>query len=445
MSLSSGSGRSLSLRLLIFAGGLIALALILAWLVLGLLFQRHLERQTQSELERHGLALIAGTTLNAEQKPVLGAQPFDPRFNRPASGLYWKISASGGDLASRSLWDAPLERPHNTPARGWGVLRISGPYEPDALVVSRDVQLDPNSTPVLFAVASDLAPVQQARQAFALETGLFLAVLWAVLAVAAWVQVQLGLRPLERVRTALTDMAADTRLVDTQHPKEIRPLTHAVNSLLDARANDLEQARKRSRDLAHALKTPLTALRLQIEDLPPSSAEKMLQSLSLIGVTVDAELARSTVHDPSQATGLATLADRLWQVISRTPHGRVIAFTNSLGPDITLPLSDDRTLELLGALLENASRFATSTIRISGHSDHTGLHLHIDDDGPGIPEHQREKALRRGLRLDETRGHHGLGLSIANDIIEASGGRLDLATAPSGGLGVRMFWPVGIA
>jgi len=445
MSRPRPSGPSLSLRLLGFAGGLIALALILAWLILGLLFERHLERQIQSELERHGLALIAATTLGPDQKPQLGAQPFDPRFNRPASGLYWRITATGGVLASRSLWDAGLDHAHQAPADGWQTRHLRGPYEARALVVSRDVLLSPQTAPVLFEVAADLAPIQEARRAFALETGLFLVLLWLVLALAAWAQVRLGLKPLERISRDLTalNLAPKARLIDTRHPQEVRPLTLAVNRLLDARATDLERARRRSRDLAHALKTPLTALRLQIEDLPPSRAEKMLQSLSLIGVTVEAELARALSHEQGQATEVAKLAERLWQVIARTPQGQSLDFVNRLEPDLTLPLADDRCLELLGALFENASRFGRTTLEVSAQRDPTGLRLFIDDDGPGIPEDQRDQALRRGLRLDEQRGQHGLGLAIANDIIDSSGGHLDLGTSPAGGLRVQILWPVG--
>lgn len=440
-----GSGPSLSLRLLAFAGVLIAGALVIAWLVLGLLFQRHLERQTQSELERHGLMLIAATTLDAEGKLALGSQPFDPRFNRPASGLYWRVSLGEQSLASRSLWDASLERPSSTPQNGWGVVRISGPYEPEALAVSRDVQLNPNGPPVLFEVATDLAPVKQARDAFAIETAQFLAVLWLVLALAAWAQVRLGLRPLDSVRRDLTqlNLSANVGLNEREHSQEVRPLIQAINQLLDARSKDIERARRRSQDLAHALKTPLTALRLQIDEATPVQAQKMLNSLSLIRNAVDAELAQNIAYDSESTTDTRQLTDRLWQVVSRTPAANGIDFNNNLKPGFKLPITDDRALELLGALLENAARFAETEIYVDGRKDHTGLSLSIEDDGPGIPIAERDKALRRGQRLDEQRGQHGLGLSIANTIVETSGGYLELLTSARGGLCVRMIWPVG--
>ena len=424
---------------------LIAIALVIAWIVLGLLFQRHLERQTQAELERHGLALIAATTQGPDQKLALVNQPFDPRFNRPASGLYWRISSGGQALASRSLWDATLPPTENAPAVGWGVSRLAGPYETSVLMVSRDVQLSSGAPEVLFEVATDLAPVMAARSAFASETALFLAVLWLVLALASWMQVRLGLRPLDTVREVLLHLShkPDARLNEQQQLQEVRPLLQAINRLLDTRAKDIDRARRRSQDLAHALKTPLTALRLQIEEAPSSEAEMMLSSFSLIRNAVDAELAQNLVHDTAYSSPTASLTDRLWLVISRTPEACGIGLNNQIDPDLKLPLSDDRALELLGTIIENASRFATSTIHVTGYKDHTGLHLAIEDDGSGIPVAEREKALRRGQRLDEQRGQHGLGLSIANNIVEASGGYLELHTSPTGGLSVQMIWPVG--
>src|SRR5690606_14552315 len=90
--------RSLGLRLLLFAGALIAVALVLAWMLLGVLFERHAQRQLQTELEHHGLALIAALSLDADATPVLLRQPSDPRFSRPASGLYWRVATSRHEL-----------------------------------------------------------------------------------------------------------------------------------------------------------------------------------------------------------------------------------------------------------------------------------------------------------------------------------------------------------
>lgn len=435
-------GRSLSLRLLAFAGGAIAGALVLAWAVLGLLFERHVERQLQAELERHGLSLIAALSLTPEGRPSLSARPFDPRFDRPASGLYWRITAPGGAVASRSLWDGALPE-RAPPARGWGKVEGAGPFEGRVMTVVRDIQLDPGGPQIVIAVSGDEAPLSSARAAFGFESGVFLAVLWLVLALAAWVQVRLGLAPLDRVREELEALrrAPDARLSDDRHPVEIRPLTQAVNDLADARAADIDRARRRARDLAHALKTPLTALRLQIGALAPATARDLGHSLSLVSGAVEGELARVGADGTGSGADAAGTLERLIAVIARTPDGQRLTFRNGIPSGLALPLPAEAALELLGALLENAARFAASRIDITGSVSDEGFRLALDDDGPGIPAADRDRVLQRGLRLDERADRHGLGLAIAADHVEASGGRLTLSESPLGGLRVELVWP----
>jgi signal transduction histidine kinase len=62
--------------------------------------------------------------------------------------------------------------------------------------------------------------------------------------------------------------------------------------------------------------------------------------------------------------------------------------------------------------------------------------LVVEDDGPGLPEDQRDAVLKRGARLDETAPGSGLGLSIVDELVRAYGGRLTLASSPLGGLRV---------
>ena len=440
--LPAALNRSLSLRLLVFAGGAIALALATAWLVLGLLFERHLERQVQTELERHGIALIAALHTDGQGRPTLTKEPVDPRFSRPASGLYWRIKAPGGELRSRSLWDGASPAPPRRAATGWSTFTAQGPYEPQTLIAARYVRLDPGTPDILIEVAADRAPISAASAAFGQETAIFLAVLWCTLAAASWVQVYLGLQPLKRIGEQLENMAQapEARLDQEDHPLEIRPLSSAINNFADRRADDVERARQRARDLAHALKTPLTALRLQIETLPPETARDMGYSLALLSGAVEGELARTGAAPSAQKTAIAPLIDRLIAVIARTPDGTRLALHNTVPAQLSLPLSTEASLEALGALIENAARHARAQVMIGGGESEHGRWITIADDGPGIPEPLHAAALGRGVRLDERGARHGLGLSIARDFVEASGGTLTLSAAPQGGLCVKLDW-----
>ena len=434
--------RSLSLRLLAFAAGSIALALALAWLVLGALFERHAERQLQAELEQHGLALIAALRLDADGLPRLDRQPSDPRFDRPASGLYWRLASPAGELRSRSLWDGRIEPAAPPQATGWSASNAAGPFEARVMIAARAVRPDPGGPVVQVMVAANREPLAQARAAFEQETAVFLTVLWLTLALAAWVQVRLGLRPLAAVRDELDAMslAAAARLDASAHPVEIRPLTQAINRVAQQRAEDIVRARQRARDLAHALKTPLTALRLEIATLPPDAARRLSHSLSLVSGAVEGELARTGLQDRAGETDVAQVVERILAVIGRTPDGQRIAFAKALAPGLDIPMAGDAALETLGAVIDNAVRHARSRVAISAGDEAGERWILVEDDGPGIPPDLRQIALARGGQLDERSGSHGLGLAIAQDFLLASGGRLQLAEADLGGLAVRMVW-----
>lgn len=438
----SGARRSLSLRLLLYAGISIALALGAAWIVLGLLFERHSERQLQTELERHGVALIAALDIDASGRPTLQRQPSDPRFDRPASGLYWRIVAPGYELRSRSLWDGALPTIGGTSASGWNSISAKGAYEDRVLMLARSVRPSSDGPSVLVQVAADRQTVSAARAAFGQESALFLAVLWLALAVAAWVQVRLGLKPLDHVRAQLELMSRtpSSRLPEDEHPVEIRPLTTAINAFADRRAEDVERARRRARDLAHAFKTPITALRLQIATLDDARAQEMGRSLSLITGAVEGELARSEATEADQQVDACMAVGRLLAVIAKTPDGARLALGNDVPAGLLIPMSLANTLEALGALIENAARHASSEVRVCGGTENDAVWLTICDDGAGISDELRMIVLNRGVRLDEQGSRHGLGLSIAQDFVVASGGSIALEDADLGGLCVRLLW-----
>lgn len=441
--LDKALNRSLNVRLLLFAGVTIALALIAAWAVLGLLFERHSERQLQAELERHGIALIAATELDRDRRPVIARQPTDPRFQRPASGLYWRVVAPGGELRSRSLWDGALALSISAQMPAWSAFSASGPFEDRVLVVARRVRLGAQGPELLVEVAADRKPILQARAAFGRETAFFLAALWLALAFAAWVQVRMGLRPLDQVRNELDGMSrgADARLALANHPVEIRPLTEAINAVADRRARDIDRARQRAGDLAHALKTPITSLRLQIETLPSEKAKEMMHGLSLISAAVESELARTGASGEGETVDARATIERLFAVIARTPDGARVSLHNQVPDGFDVPLGAEAALEAFGAVMENAARHAVSEVQALSGSGPRAYWIEICDDGPGIPDELHAAMLERGGRLDETGRNHGLGLAIARDIVTASGGDLSLAATRKGGLLVRFEWP----
>ena len=96
---------------------------------------------------------------------------------------------------------------------------------------------------------------------------------------------------------------------------------------------------------------------------------------------------------------------------------------------------------MLGNLLDNACKWADAEVRLSVALAPEGFVLAVEDDGPGIPEAQRDQVFSRGTRLDEQTNGHGLGLGIVRDIVEAWGGILRLEESQWGGLRVVIELP----
>lgn len=443
--------RSLRLRLLAGAAAAILVSLVVAWFAMTLLFARHLERREIEELDRMSLPLIAGLQLDARGAPLAGTLPADPRFDRPSSGLYWQVTTAAGTIRSRSLWDQdlPMALPTDLPA--WRKRIVAGPFEPRLLLLERRLMLaGDRAVTIQFAV--DEASARAARAEFGQELFLFLAGLWLVLSAAAALQVQLGLKPLARLREALKALRLNPseRLAVADHPPEVAPLTQAINALAETRESDLARARRRAADLAHGLKTPLAVLKAQSRQVRAiggdAVADNLDKAVAAAAAAVEAELARARAAAARENAGPARapmrdVAERVVSVVERTEAGAALVFEIESPPGLALPGSAEELSEILGALVENAARHARRRVRILAAADDDSTCLLVEDDGPGLQDWQMGEALIRGRRLDETGPGHGLGLAIARDLVEARGGSIALRRSELGGLTVKMTWP----
>ncbi|WP_116809239.1 sensor histidine kinase [Steroidobacter cummioxidans] len=442
--------RSLRVRLLLGAAIAIFLALAAAWVAMTVLFERHVEHRIEADLIRDGLQLAAALSVAPDGTPVLEHEPGDSRFFDPASGLYWQVSTPQGVLNSRSLWDQHLPEPKNVTSLEWQNRILAGPFNQQVLLVERFIRPVRANTDVLIQLAHEQRSLHEAREEFGEELALFLAILWLILSAAAWAQVELGLRPLRHVRNEVETLKRNPReRMTAVHATEIEPLTRAINELADAREKDLSRARRRAADLAHGLKTPLAALAAQSrrarEAGAREAADGLDQAISAATSAIEGELARSRAAAiraaPSGNTTIAQpLIESLVGVVEKTEFGARLVFEVNVAEDLRLPVAGEDLLEIAGALIENAARYARRRVRVTGQAIAGGA-LVVEDDGPGIESEKVAEVLMRGGRLDEAGSGHGLGLAIANDLVDATRGALTLLRSELGGLKVTVAWP----
>jgi len=445
---------SLRLRLLAAGAASILIALALAGLGLTLLFERHVERRVVVELELD-LRQLIGHLGRGENGALLLERPLaDPRFEEPLSGLYWQTTEVPGGtvLRSRSLWDGTLDLPTDSLRTG-EVHRhtIAGPGGATLLVVERYIAL-PQSLgggSVRAAVAIDRGEIHVAGRAFARELAPSLAVLAAVLIAAAWVQVRVGLRPLDAIRRRLAAIRTGaTARLETDFPDEVQPLAAEVDSLLDTQDATIERARARAADLAHGLKTPLTVLADDAQQLRARGEAEFADEIAALveGMRrhVERELARARagVRDRGGASQpVSPIAAQVVDVMRRTPRGKELDWRIDIPSDLAVCIDAEDLAEMLGNLVENAAQWARTSVRLCGWPDSDATGLLVEDDGPGVPEHEVATALARGGRLDATKAGAGLGLAIVGDLVEAYGGSLALRRSPLGGLRAELRLP----
>ncbi len=439
-----------SLRLRLVAGGVVAIlmALSLAGAALTLLFERHVERTLADDLDFQVKQLVGAIEVDPEESLTVARPLGDPRFAEPLSGLYWQVDAADGQqLRSRSLWDTALSLPDDVPRAGeLHRHETHGPVDQRVLIAERAVVLTIGGRllRVRAAVAADLARVAAARAAFGRELAAALVMLGAFLVVATAVQVALGLRPLDALRQGIADIRTGRhRRLRPAAPSEVQPLVEEVNALLDAQEQQIERSRRRAADLAHGLKTPLSALSADAGRLRAHGEHELARDIEAVGKAmsrqVDRELARARMRSTRpgsvvEPTPLGPLVDALIDTLARTPAGENVSFERRIAKDISLPLDRTDLAEVIGNLLENAVRHAASRVRVTVGTGPAGPVVAVEDDGPGIPAAVRTAVLQRGVRLDQRGDGAGLGFSIVLDVLDAYEWDLTLDDSDLGGL-----------
>ena len=435
---------SLRLRLLLGAGAFILTALALAALGLTFLFRDHVERWVDGELAGYLDQVIAGIDIGPDGELAVTKPPADPRFAQPLSGRYWQVvvEPDGPILRSRSLWDfeiplLPADAVDDEAHHG----RVPGPDGTRLYLLQRHVRLPSRlgGNTALAAVAVDAAEVAAAVRRFASVLVPLLLVLSALLILAAWIQVRVGLRPLSAMQSKLGAIGSGGRSrLGGGFPDEVQPLASEIDTLLDARDRQVDRARSRAADLAHGLKTPLQVLLSDAEQLKRKGETAVAEEIETIVTALQRHAerqlsrARMASYSPNASADIAEIAEQVARVMKRTPEGRRLAWRADLPPDIRARIDPQDLAEALGNLTENAVRHARSRIAIEATRDGATARVTIADDGPGIPIEQQEEVLDRGARLDSTGAGSGLGLAIVKDIAEIWDAELSFETTAQG-------------
>lgn len=444
--------RSIRARFLVVSAASVLTALLMASFVLISLFTRGLEARIDQELTGHVNNIAGSLRFAADGTLELPDRPVDRRFEEAYGGLYWQVEddLKGQRLRSASLWDYALPLPGDE--QETGVVhryRLPGPEGHDLVVQERKIVFAApgGARAIRIATAIDASVVTEASQAFAMDLVPYMLVLAAFLIAASLAQLTLGLRPIATLSQGLDRIRErKAERMTGPFPAELQGVVNAVNQLLDAQTQLLDKARSRAADLAHGLKTPLTVLSNDAVTLRERGETEIADELAhLAGVMqahVNHELARSRIvgnagmRQSNADLGLSIA--RLVRTLKRTPQGEALTWQISIPDGIFVAIDPQDLSELLGNLMENASKWSRTTVSVRAIRNSGTTTLVIEDDGPGVDPADLKTIRERGKRLDLTTQGTGIGLAIVSDIAEVYGLGITMENVDTGGLRVSL-------
>ncbi|HYP05084.1 MAG TPA: sensor histidine kinase, partial [Bryobacteraceae bacterium] len=225
------------------------------------------------------------------------------------------------------------------------------------------------------------------------------------------------------------------RHIDGSYPGEVQPLIDQLNALLEDRDRAVKRALASAGDLAHGLKTPLALLAQEADRAAAEGhselAHNIVQHVDRMSRHVNYHLARARAAASGAAgAGLCPVAacvDAVVRTLAKLHAERSLDFSVTVATDLHARVQREDMEEMLGNLLENASKWASRRIAVSAVQTGDGkVHVLIDDDGPGLPPDLRSVVLQRGVRIDEAAPGWGLGLAIVRDLAEIYSGSISL-------------------
>ncbi|CBI76066.1 sensor histidine kinase [Bartonella clarridgeiae 73] len=451
-------GKSLSLRVMILSTlwAIISLSSISAVSIL--FYQRSSEQSLERILSSQLYSLIAAVTVTSEGylrgKPEFG----DIRYSDPTSGWYWEVFSVSpnlhGRLVSRSLGTKEIFSPSDADipfnSQFFRSYRIKGIDGQNLKVIESDVVLDNQNRVARFRLIGNIDEVYLQVKEFEQTLQFFL---WSFGIGSVLINLTIiffSFQPLKRIRQTLNDIRAGrTDYVSTDLLSEVMPLAEEMNALINNNQRIIERFRTQVGNLAHSLKTPLSVIINEVDNMTGEQALLLREQTKIMHSQINHYLQRARIaaqrdsvvyHTPVRET-----LDRLVRVMKKLNPDKHIQFTMDVD-DIIFSGEREDLEEIVGNLIENAAQWSRTKILIhcfleESFEETAFFSIVIEDDGPGLTEEQIDEALKRGRRFDESKPGTGLGLAIVSDMVSEYDGSFSLSRSELGGLYTKVVLP----
>ncbi|KVT93516.1 histidine kinase [Burkholderia ubonensis] len=239
------------------------------------------------------------------------------------------------------------------------------------------------------------------------------------------------------------------------HSVIIGPLARTLNALAMRMERLIAAQRDLTNGISHELRTPLARVRFALEILrePGSAAEYesaldgIAQDVTELDELIDmsltyARLEYSSLQSNLESTALAAWLEHQVNDAALLYPQKTIETRIAIATDVRVEMDRRLMSYAMRNLLRNASKYARSRIVVGIAIDHGNIGVYVEDDGPGVPESERERIFEAFVRLDRRTGGYGLGLAITRQVLQAHNGRIAVVDpAELGGARFEISWP----
>ncbi|MEE7627057.1 ATP-binding protein [Methylobacter sp. Wu8] len=427
--------KSLSLRLLVSAGLVLAAFFALASVVLEQGFRESAEQALMEKLQVHVYSLLSAAELKNNGDLYMPMSLPEPRFATPGSGLYGFIQ-----LAKKNpVWRSPsaiglnvTPPPELSPGTMQFLLTEQGRYALHYDVIWKNVVGIERE--YIFTVTEDAQFVVNQVERFRKTLRIWLLALGLVLIFIQLVLLRWGLKPLRIIVKDLEAIEKGRKThLDGDYATELEGLAGNLNAFINSERAHLERYRNALADLAHSLKTPLSILRGCTESFNDNK-ESVREQILRMDEIVEYQLQRAAAkgeHKTAGSVDLSGIIKKISASLAKVYIDKNIKFDITVPEQVPVYYEEGDLYEIAGNLMDNASKWCRSTAKVSisvnqrrGRRDFAVL-LEVEDDGPGIPVEKLAEILKRGVRADENIHGHGIGMAVVYELVGLLGGALE--------------------
>jgi two-component system sensor histidine kinase TctE len=305
---------------------------------------------------------------------------------------------------------------------------------------------------VILITVADIHPASEP----AVRYGFMSTLLWDfvqldVTLVLVWIGIQLGLRPVRKLRDEIAQRSPlDLRpIVDSTVPREIAPVVVTLNRLFATLRTAAQSQQQFIANTAHQLRTPITGMQAQLDLLAAEpEAQPIKERLGTLQESIR-QLSRAANQlltlaraDPTANIAIKNQSVDLGALVAEVAAkfiDRALQAGIDLGVDIQaqVHIAADPSLldDLLSNLVDNALKYTPSggSVTASIGTRHGKAFLAVEDTGPGIPETERQRVRQRFYRMPNSQGHgSGLGLAIVDEIARLYSASVTIGSGAAG-------------